>query len=165
MKKNRKKADRVYPGTKSNRCPYCGAPITLRSADGIYKENHAGTMLYACSRYPACDAYVRVLPGSKTPVGSMANGSLRALRNEAHRYFDRLHLTGIMSRKQAYQWLAGMIQAPQSQTHIGYLGEYYCNQVIKESKKLLENRRKVQGAWQASLPPQVPGGESYAAAK
>ena len=26
------------------RCPYCGSPVILRSADGIYRENANGTM-------------------------------------------------------------------------------------------------------------------------
>jgi hypothetical protein len=141
-KLKKKKSKHISPGTKSNHCPYCGNSIEFRSADGIYKENKAGTMLYVCSRYPVCDAYVRILPGTKIPIGSMANGSLRALRNEAHRHFDRLHINGIMSRKQAYEWLAHMIQAPLSKTHIGHMGEYYCSQVIDESKRLLENQHK-----------------------
>jgi len=133
---------------KPGRCPYCGSHIVLRSADGIYKENSAGTMLYVCSRYPACDAYVRVAPGTKTPLGSLANAPLRALRREAHQYFDRLYTTGIMDRNGAYEWLAWTLQLPLSQSHIGYLGEYYCQRVINESKILLENRRRVQtGRW------------------
>jgi ribosomal protein L37AE/L43A len=143
LKKTKKNINQIKPGTKSSRCPYCSKPIILRSADGIYSKNNAGTMLYVCSGYPTCDAYVRVIPGTKTPVGIMANGNLRALRNEAHRHFDRLHLTGLMTRKQAYEWLAGMLHAPLSKAHIGHLGEYYCRQVISESKRLLDNRRKV----------------------
>ena len=162
LKKNSRKGSNILPGTKSNRCPYCGSAIVLRSADGIYKDNRSGTMLYICSKYPACDAYVRVLPGTKTPVGSLANGNLRALRREAHQHFDRLHLSGIMSRKEAYEWLAGMLQAPLSQTHIGYLSEYYCQQVIEESKRMLENRRKVQNGWYGYPIRRAAGGEMYA---
>ena len=162
MKKNRRTYSKHNPGTKSGRCPYCCSPIILRSADGIYRENSSNTMLYACTRYPACDAYVRVIPGSKNPVGTMANGPLRALRKEAHQYFDRLHQTGIMSRKEAYEWLAGMLQTPLSQTHIGYLGEYYCQRVIEESKRLLDNRRKVHGERPAYPARQAVGGELYA---
>jgi ribosomal protein L37AE/L43A len=143
---NRKKKKRasVIPGMKSNRCPYCGSHTILRSADGIYKSNGAGTMLYVCSKYPACDAYVRVLPGTTIPVGSLANGNLRALRLEAHHYFDRIYQTGIMSRDEAYEWLSDVLQTPLSQSHIGLMGEYYCRQVINECKKLFDNRRKVQ---------------------
>ena len=118
----------------------------LRSADGIYHENHSHTMLYVCSNYPRCDAYVRTHPGTNIPVGTLANHELRTLRNQAHHYFDQLYLSGLMSKQDAYLWLAGLLQVPLSKAHIGFLGEYYCNEVIAESKKLLERRRKQQPA-------------------
>ena len=40
-------------------CPYCGSPVIYRTADGIYKENTKRAMLFVCSRYPSCNAYVR----------------------------------------------------------------------------------------------------------
>ena len=49
------------------RCQYCGGTVVLRSADGIYHENHSHTMLYVCSNYPRCDAYVRTHPGTNIP--------------------------------------------------------------------------------------------------
>lgn len=124
----------------SMRCPYCRSPVIYRSAEGIYRDNKSNTMLYVCSRYPECDAYVRVHTGTKIPVGSMADHKLRALRREAHRYFNQLYESGYMGKDDAYQWLADQIGAPLSQAHIGYLGEYYCRQVIEESRKLLERR-------------------------
>ena len=154
MKKNKNRSTPVLPGTKSGRCPYCGSPIIFRSADGIYKNSGSGTMLYVCARYPACDSYVRALPGSKTPVGSLANGPLRALRREAHECFDELHLTGIMSRSESYEWLACVLQAPLSEAHIGNFGKYFCRRVIEESKQLLENRRKVHGDYPQQKKPQ-----------
>ena len=51
--------------------------------------------------------------------------------------FDRLYLCGMLSKEQAYEWLARLIQAPMSQAHIGYLGEYYCRQVIDASRTML----------------------------
>ena len=75
----------------------------------------------------------------------MANRELRALRNEAHRNFDQLYKRGLMSREDAYRWLASILAAPLGQAHIGYLGEYYCRQVIEESKKVLnsqENKKR-----------------------
>ena len=147
MKKNYRQGFYSLPGMKSGRCPYCGSPVVLRSADGIYKHDGAETMLYVCSKYPECDAYVRIYPGTKIPIGSLANKELRLLRIEAHRYFDQLFLSGLMSKNQAYEWLAFMLQAPPSQAHIGYLGEYYCGQVIKECKRMLDNHRQVQSGW------------------
>jgi hypothetical protein len=112
-------------------------------------------MLYVCSRYPVCDAYVRTLSDTKTPAGTLANGDLRALRREAHRHFDRLHKTGVMSRKEAYEWLAAMLRAPLSQTHIGYLGEYYCRRVIEESRRIMENRRRVRAGGRGRNPREI----------
>jgi hypothetical protein len=162
LKTNRRRKASSIPGMKSGRCPYCGSSITLRSAEGIYRENSAGKKLFVCSRYPECDAYVRVIPGTSTPIGSMANGDLRALRREAHRHFDMLHQTGLMSRSEAYNWLAAMLQSPMSQAHIGYLGEYYCRQVIEESKSMLENRRRTLAGWPGQLTRRAAGGELYA---
>lgn len=136
-KKNRKGINRTQL-----RCPYCGSPTILRSADGIYHDNSRNTKLYVCKNYPECDAYVRVHEGTNIPVGSMANHELRMLRKTAHHYFDQLYLKGIMSKQDAYQWLANLVMAPLSQAHIGYLGEYYCKQVIAESKKLLKQYSK-----------------------
>ncbi len=120
------------------RCPYCGSPVIYRSADGIYRNNDKNAMLYVCSRYPECDAYVRVHPGTSIPMGSLADQKLRTLRRTAHRAFDRLYQSGRMSRQDAYRWLADLMCVPLSQAHIGYLGEYYCRQVIQKSRELLE---------------------------
>jgi hypothetical protein len=145
---------------KSGRCPYCGSPIEFRSADGIYKDNSSKTMLYVCCRYPKCDAYVRAFPGTLAPVGRMANSRLRALRRKAHYYFDMLHLNGIMTKKEAYEWLAVILQAPRTQAHIGYIGEYYCMMVIEESRRLLDNRLKTHGCPSVRMK-QGSGGERY----
>lgn len=103
------------------RCPYCGSTVVYRSADGIYHENKKGTMLYVCSNFPECDAYVRVHAGTNIPVGSLANHELRSLRRTAHHYFDQLHLSGYMSKQDAYKWLADLVMAPMSEAHIGHI--------------------------------------------
>ena len=166
MKKVNRQGFYALPGMKSRCCPYCGSPIVLRNADGIYKYKGQETMLYVCSKYPECDAYVRVYPGTKIPMGSLANKELRLLRIEAHRYFDQLFINGIMSKNEAYEWLAWLLQSPLSQAHIGYLGEYYCRQVIEECKRMLDNRRQMQSGWnkvQIWKPDQSEGDVIYAA--
>lgn len=140
MKQGKKKKKGMNPS--GQRCPYCGSTVVLRSADGIYHDNSSQTMLYVCSHYPQCDAYVRTHPGTTIPVGTLANRKLRALRNEAHRCFDQLYRCGLMSKQDAYLWLAALLQVPLSQAHIGYLGEYYCTQVIDESRKLLSRHQE-----------------------
>lgn len=138
-KQNKKKGQRP----DSMRCPYCRSPVVFRSADGIYRENKNHTILYVCSRYPECDAYVRVHAGTRIPVGSMADHKLRALRRSAHRSFDQLHESGLMSKEDAYRWLADMICVPLAHAHIGHLNEYYCKQVIEKSSELLKRRTAI----------------------
>ena len=75
-------------------------------------------------------------------MGELANRELRCLRREAHHYFNQLYLTGMMTRDEAYRWLADQISAPMSEAHFGHMGMYYCNEVIKSSKELLEDYRK-----------------------
>lgn len=117
MKKQNKKKRKGFQAG-SMRCPYCGSPVIYRSADGIYHDNSKGTMLYVCSHYPECDAYVRVHAGTNIPVGSLANHELRTLRRTAHQYFDQLYQSGYMSKQDAYQWLADLICAPLSEAHV-----------------------------------------------
>lgn len=142
MYKNKKKRKGI--NSAPTRCPYCGGTIIFRSADGIYQDNSRNTMLYVCSHYPACDTYVRTHAGTKIPVGTLANKELRSLRKEAHHYFDQLYKSGLMTKEDAYGWLAAAIDAPMSQAHIGYLGEYYCKQVIEKCKDYLERYKYKQ---------------------
>ena len=78
MRKKSKKRKGI--NTAPIRCPYCGSKVIYRSADGIYQDNSRGIMLYVCSNYPECDAYVRTHTGTRMPVGTMANHELRMLK-------------------------------------------------------------------------------------
>lgn len=128
------------------RCPYCGSSVIYRSADGIYKNNNNGVMLYVCSKFPECDAYVSAHKGTRVPMGVMADGRLRKLRIDAHRAFDKLHESGLMDRRDAYRWLAHVTQTPMNKAHIANLGEYYCKIVIDESRRLYDNLLRTRGA-------------------
>ncbi len=161
MRKKNRNDPEGFQGKRGVRCPYCGSPVVLRSAEGIYHDNAKGVKLFVCTKYPACDAYVRVLEGTNTPAGSLANGDLRALRIEAHRCFDQI----LMSRQDAYAWLANVLAAPMAHAHIGQLGEYGCKQVIEESKKFIENNRaRIRFNPDYSTTKQrIPGGGRFAA--
>lgn len=98
-------------------------------------------MVYVCSRYPKCDSYVMAYSDTLEPMGSLAGPELRKRRQEAHRALARLVSEGLMSKRQAYQWLARVVSAPGRHAHIGHLGLYYCDLVIRESNALLERHR------------------------
>ena len=67
-------------------CPYCGSLAMLRPASAIHglSDISAGTYLYVCRRWPACDAYVTADRRTKQPLGTLANGDLRHKRILAH---------------------------------------------------------------------------------
>ena len=137
MRKKKKSND-----YSSMRCPYCGSTVVYRSAKGIYSKRYENAMLYVCSKYPECDAYVKCHPGTRIPMGQLADKKLRTLRQQAHKSFNRLFESGLMSRKCAYEWLSETIMLPQGWTHIGELGEYYCNEVIRESENYYQRIMK-----------------------
>lgn len=131
-KKKRKGVTNYAP-----RCPYCGSTTVYRSATGIYAENPDDVMLYVCTNYPACDAYIRTQKGTAIPIGEMANGKLRALRTDAHRLFNQLYLKRYMPKRTAYIWLSSVLGVPYEKAHIAQLSEMQCELVIRETKKQL----------------------------
>jgi ssDNA-binding Zn-finger/Zn-ribbon topoisomerase 1 len=116
--------------------------MQFRSADGIYKENPQRQKLYVCSNYPSCDTYVRVKDGTFEPIGTPANGPLRALRDRTHKEFDKIWKMNIMSRESAYEWLAITCGVSRRDAHIGNFRETMCEKVINMSRKLIDNQNQ-----------------------
>lgn len=144
MKQNNKKNKTRNADYSNLKCPYCGAKVELRSSKGIYKADMQGEqMLYVCTNYPVCDAYVRCHEGTTIPLGELANGNLRYLRRRAHYWFDKLYENNDrMSREDAYAWLAVLTCKSRKDAHIGCFNEHYCELVIKKSKEILDFRDK-----------------------
>lgn len=122
---------------------YChgGRSAVLRDAKEVCRTRWEGEKSYVCSGYPACDSFVLAHPSTLELMGSLAGPDLRRLRFEARRQFDQLHRAGIMTKRQSYVWLAQIVHAPMSHAYIGHLGEYYCKEVIRESKELLKKNQ------------------------
>lgn len=125
------------------KCPYCGRPAVLRKATYVYKEADKEKMLYVCSGYPECDAYVSVHAGTVKPKGTLANGDLRHKRIETHRLFDAIWKSGIFTRKDAYRWMQDIFSLTREQAHIGEFSEYRCDCLINECRKVLKNNNVI----------------------
>jgi hypothetical protein len=82
-----------------------------------------------------CDAYVGCHPGTIKPLGRLADAQLRTLKRMAHAEFDPIWKDGLITRGQAYSWLAGELGMEKSSCHIGEFSEERCIQVIKACKK------------------------------
>ena len=114
-------------------CPYCGSLATLRPASAIHglSDISAGTYLYVCRRWPACDAYVTADCRTKQPLGTLANGDLRHKRILAHHALHSIQAQLGMSRDQSYRWLQTQMGLPGDQVHIAKCGDYRCVQIIR----------------------------------
>ena len=121
-------------------CPYCGKISVLRPAEYVYGKNNLveGSMLYVCSAYPDCNAYVGVHQGTNRAKGSLADSELRNKRIRAHRALDLVVRSGCMNKDDVYYWLSARLNLPFEETHIGYFSDYYCEETIRECEKILE---------------------------
>lgn len=130
-------------------CPYCNAPAVLQRTDQVYGVE-CDTMLYVCKNYPACDTYIRTIPGTMQPLGTMANAELRQLRRETHEVFDQLYLRHLMTKDAAYDWMAFWLSCQRSNAHIAMLDTFACKLVAQKSKEFLKNN-----AWKLDSIPDV----------
>jgi len=113
-------------------CPYCGKVSKLVRGDEVYcgRPGIENKWFYECL---PCDAHVGCHPGTRTPLGNLANGILRRLRLKAHKVFDTIWKTPKktrMNRTMAYTWLSRQTGIPYKQCHIGMMDEVQCTQVI-----------------------------------
>jgi len=119
-------------------CDYCGKPADFVTGKVIYPHlpDLARLRFYQCK---PCDAYVGVHRNSTQPFGRLANASLRKAKLRAHNHFDPLWQHDLMTRTQAYQWLASEMNLELERTHIGMFDEEQCAKVCELSdKKLME---------------------------
>lgn len=108
-------------------CPYCGKKAKFMSSKEFYGKDY-GSNLYVCY---SCDAYVGTHGKSKTPLGTMANKSLREMRKRAHISFDRLWKSQEMSRSAAYKWMSEVMRLPPQKAHIGMFNEKQCFELLR----------------------------------
>ncbi len=115
-------------------CPYCDVGAKLVDSKIVYGGRSYG-MIWLCSNYPDCDAYVGVHRGTKKPLGRMANAKLRKAKMAAHAAFDRhwksWDLTRRMGRNEAYRVLAEALGICVKNCHIGMFDVDECNRVVE----------------------------------
>lgn len=118
-------------------CSYCGAAATLVPGARLYphRPELAERSFWECA---ACQAWVGCHtprddddPKCPRPLGTLADASLRRWRNSAHALFDPLWQSGQISRRQAFEWLAGKMGLPRAQCFIGGFSEAQCKEVVE----------------------------------
>ena len=115
-------------------CPYCGCESEMVNSSVIYGKDYG--LIYLCL---PCDAYVGVHDGTEIAKGRLADASLRALKRQAHEYFDNLWMRKMetdkigrgKARKMAYKWLSRQLGTPFQETHIGMFNEEQTRRTIE----------------------------------
>lgn len=110
-------------------CPYCSRVARKVWGSVIYPHSRdlSGKHFYLCK---PCAAYVGCHPGTDTPLGRLADATLRRLKSEAHNAFDPIWRKGEMSRSAAYAWLSEALDLPKEKTHIGMFDDNLCQRVV-----------------------------------
>lgn len=139
---------------KQIHCPYCGAKASLRPASAVYgtATKVPDSYLYVCDRYPRCDSYVGAHKRTKEPMGTLANGDLRNKRIQAHKAFDWMWKSGLMTKWQAYKWMQGKLALTDEQAHIAKFSEYsVTKQIFRRDKRSSDEQKVMLLANQAIL--------------
>ena len=120
----------------SLKCPYCGNTAKLVTGKSVYPHlpELYGKYFYMCE---PCEAWVGCHPGTKTPLGRLANMELRRLKSAAHAAFDPLwrakirrdKCTKAHARGAGYAWLADKLGIKVDECHIGMFDESLCRKV------------------------------------
>lgn len=110
-------------------CPYCSRLSLLVGGEVLYphRPDLFSKSFYRCAD---CDAYVGCHPGTKIPLGRLANAELRRAKQQAHFAFDALWKSGEMTRARAYRWLADALHVEPEQCHIGMFDVEQCVAVV-----------------------------------
>lgn len=111
-------------------CQYCGKFSELVTGETIYphRPDLFAKKFFRCT---PCDAYVGTHARTGLPLGTLANASLRKLRNKAHQVFDPTWQNWDKhARTAAYSRLARFLEIPVSECHIAMFTELQCQRVI-----------------------------------
>jgi hypothetical protein len=117
-------------------CQYCGQPSVPATGVDIYphRPDLSDKKFYRCV---PCHAYVGCHVKTGEPFGSLANATLRKLRNQAHAAFDPLwlelggtHGNKKQYRTNAYSLLAKAMDISVENCHIAVFDEDQCREVI-----------------------------------
>lgn len=110
------------------KCQYCDREAELVTGEKTYP--HLTSLhhipFWFCQ---PCEAWVGCHPGTKTPLGSVANAELRLKRMQAHSAFDSTW-TNRKERSKQYAWLADVMGLSEDKCHIGSFSEEQCQQVL-----------------------------------
>lgn len=111
-------------------CRYCGprTPVFPAHHEEVYGYGRSygeWPYVYLCE---SCGAYVGLHPHTDLPLGTLADKDLRKARKQNKAKFNRLMTQAMLSRSEAYQWLAEAMSIPAAECHWGWFEIEQCEQ-------------------------------------
>lgn len=112
-------------------CPYCSRPAKLVTSAEVYGASDKDFGMFWLCR--PCDAYVGTHKHSPThaPLGRLADKELRRWKQKAHAAFDPMWQRSGLTRSEAYQHLADIMDLPKKEAHIGKFDVEQCKKVVE----------------------------------
>lgn len=107
-------------------CPYCKKEAKFGPNEEFYGKRYGKS--YLCYYCLDCRAYVGTHNNTEKPLGTMANTSLRKMRQHVHGILDPLWKSGKMSRRSVYQMLSDKLGRD---VHVGWSNEEECKEIIR----------------------------------
>lgn len=124
-------------------CPYCGAVSKIVDSAALYGGISYG-FVWLCA---PCHAYVGCHPGSKMPLGRLADAKLRTLKMRTHAVFDPFWMASLArlkeqmgdklprdakskARNDCYAQLAQALGIDKHVCHIGMFDAWQCRAAI-----------------------------------
>jgi ssDNA-binding Zn-finger/Zn-ribbon topoisomerase 1 len=110
-------------------CPERGAPMVLRQTARLPQDGRPGKF-YGCSRFPACRAAHGAHPDGRS-LGIPADRETKRARVKAHAAFDAHWQSLGLSCRQRYALLAGLMDLPPPEAHIGRFTQEQCEELLR----------------------------------
>lgn len=92
-------------------CHFCSGRVQIATHQEVYGRDYSDwPYVYLCQ---GCGAYVGLHPFTAIPLGTLADKATRQARKECKNPFECIWQSRLMSRSQAYGWLAEKWGSPQ----------------------------------------------------
>jgi len=124
-------------------CPYCNQAAVKATGQDIYphRPDLHHKKFWLCAPCGAYAGDVQHPDYANRPV-QLANRELRTAKMHAHQTFDYLWQQKLMSRTQAYEWLAAVMQLAPAVCHIGMFDLNQCKAVVDHVNQLRSMRQR-----------------------
>ncbi|WP_342656814.1 hypothetical protein GKC68_10495 [Pantoea sp. RSPAM1] len=118
-------------------CRFCNAEVRIATHQEVYGRDYSDwPYVYLCID---CGAYVGMHPFTDVPLGTLADFDTRQARKRCKKPFEKIWRSGLMSRTEAYHWLARELNINVSACHFGWFDVEQCESAKRICEKLMRN--------------------------